>query len=93
MNEKQIVKDALTREYIKEMGKKLNDELAKNRQLQSISLREITFDEEGEMKCTPIGPQGASFEDAKLIIKYLVKEWANTKAEMWLETQLTKRTN
>jgi hypothetical protein len=84
MDEETVVKDALKKEYLKEIAK----ELAKEWGIEEDSL---TVNDKGELQFFKSAISYMTLHMIPVVEKLIVK-LATTKAELWLQTQLTKRT-
>ncbi len=78
MDERQIVKDALKREYQKKIASQLVKEF-------SLSSDAISSTEKGEILFAY--SLGANPNTALGLVRSLMVELANTKAELWLQSQ------
>ena len=80
MDERKIAKDALKREYLKEIASQLVKE-------GNLSGDAITVDEKGEIIFW--GAIRLNPDYVFGLVRFLAVELANTKAELWLQSQST----
>jgi hypothetical protein len=80
MDERRIAKDALKREYLKEITCQLIKE-------GKLSDDAITVDEKGEIQFWGAIRQNPDYVFG--LVRFLAVELANTKAELWLQSQST----
>lgn len=90
MDEKEAVK-LLKKGHLEEIAKGLNAYLKEKRENQTISIRNITLDEEGNLNYSNIGKKGDYLGDFKMLVEYLAKELAELRAEQQLKIPSNKK--
>jgi len=82
--EEEIVIEALKKEYLSRIAKELDEELTK-KDLKSY-LREIKFDEDGEIQFRIILPRVEdTYPALRVCINYLASQLSTARAKQWLK--------
>lgn len=90
MNERDVAKEALKKEHVKEIVKKIAQEAFEKKLINN--LEDINVDDKGKITFDITGNYSA--HDVAILedfIRHLIGELADTKAELWLQTQSVKK--